>query len=146
MLRRSFRLRAPAILALVCLAAGGCGDVLSDRVAVHPVKGSISFQGQPLVGAFLSLHSKGTSPDAPAPRASVNPDGTFHLSTFESNDGAPEGEYVVTVKWYKPVKVKGELVSGPNALPIKYAHPHSAALEVNVASGENQLPPIQLKR
>lgn len=146
MLRRSFRLRAPAILALVCLAAGGCGDVLSDRVAVHPVKGSISFQGQPLVGAFLSLHSKGTPPDSPAPRASVNPDGTFELSTYEGSDGAPEGEYVVTVKWYKPVKVRGEFVSGPNALPLKYSNPQSSDIEVKVASGENQLPPIQLKR
>jgi hypothetical protein len=140
------RVSIASILSICALAAlTGCGENES-RVPVYPVKGSISFLGQPLSGAFLSLHPKGAARNAPAPRASVKPDGSFELSTFEGSDGAPEGEYLVAVKWYKPVKVKGEIVSGPNALPAKFSNPKTSGIEVNVASGDNQLPPIQLKR
>jgi hypothetical protein len=130
---------------LVVAAALGCGES-ETRVPVHRVKGMITFQGQPISGAFLSLHPKSAAPDVPAPRASVNPDGSFELSTFEGSDGAPEGKYFVTVKWYKPVKVKGEVVSGPNALPAKFSNPKTSGIEVTVASGQNELPTIQLKR
>ena len=89
-----------AVLSLAALWFTGCGKEDTSRVPVHPVSGAISFRGQPTSGAFLSLHPKdGASTGAPSPRATVGPDGKFALSTYNSQDGAPEGDYVVTVQW-----------------------------------------------
>ena len=34
------------------------------------------------------------------PRATVQADGTFKLGTYDGADGAPEGDYKVTVEWW----------------------------------------------
>ena len=49
------------------------------------------------------LHPKGQS-ETPAARAEVKPDGTFVAGTYEVSDGAAEGDYIVTVEWFKPVQ------------------------------------------
>ena len=137
----------PVILtALAVFPFAGCGDSSDGRLAVYPVLGTIQFRGQPISGAFLSLHPKNSAePGAPSPRAMVAADGSFALSTYDGNDGAPEGEYVLTVQWYKPVRQGGELVGGPNVLPKKYASPTTSDVPIKVAAGENRLQPIQLR-
>lgn len=140
-----FRL-ALTFLAFAIFPVVGCGEAESGRVPVHPVLGAIQFHGQPIVGAFVSLHSKsGAGTEVPKPRATVGPDGSFTLTTYEGQDGAPEGEYVLTVQWYKPVRQGAELVSGPNVLPRKYASPQTSDVRITVAAGENRLKPIQLR-
>jgi hypothetical protein len=67
------------------------------------------------------------------------------VTTFDGNDGAPEGEYVVTVQWYKPVRQNNEVVGGPNVLPAKYASAKTSDLRITVAAGENRLNPIQIR-
>src|SRR5688500_4438547 len=94
----------------------GCGEAKPDRVAVHPAAGSVTFKGQPAYGASLTLHPKAGPENLPAPRASVEKDGSFKLSTFNGGDGAPEGEYVATVRWYKLVKAGPDVVAGPNVI------------------------------
>jgi hypothetical protein len=136
---------------LVLLAAGialsaGCSDGDPTRVPVHPVLGAIQFRGQPTNGAFVTLHpTNGASVDAPYPRASVTADGSFTLTTYDGNDGAPAGDYVLTVQWYRPVKQGGDWVGGPNVLPKKYASPQTSEVRITVAAGENRLMPIQLR-
>jgi hypothetical protein len=113
---------------------------------VHPTTGAIQFRGQPISGAFISLHPKGGSvTGAPSPRATVGPDGKFSLSTYDGKDGAPEGDYVLTVQWYKPIRQGNELVGGPNVLPKKYASARTSDLIVKIAAGQNQLQPIQIR-
>jgi hypothetical protein len=131
---------------LVLLA--GCSDGDSTRSAVHPVAGTIQFRGQPASGAFVTLHpiaKDSTHAEVPNPRASVAADGTFTLTTYDGNDGAPAGDYLLTVQWYRPVKQGGDWVGGPNVLPKKYALPQTSGLRITVAAGENRLQPIQLR-
>jgi hypothetical protein len=131
--------------ATACLVAIlGCGEAKPDRVAVHPAAGTITFKGQPAHGASLTLYPKTVAENVPAPRASVEKDGSFKLSTFNGGDGAPEGEYVVTVRWYKLVKQGSDLIAGPNVIPRKYTNPQSSELTIRIAAGENALPPIKL--
>lgn len=135
-----------AAVMFVVVSCLGCGESDAGRVPVHPVRGTISFRGQAMPGALVSLHPK--SPEgntAPTPRGSVDATGAFTLTTYTGGDGAPEGTYVVTVQWYKPVEQQGEWVSGPNVLPPKYATPENSDVEVRVAAGENQLTPIELR-
>jgi hypothetical protein len=131
---------AAAVVILV-----GCGRGDSSRVPVHPVLGAIQFRGQPIVGAFVALHPNNGVTGVPSPRATVGPDGSFALSTYDGNDGAPEGEYILTAQWYKPVKQGNEVVGGPNVLPRRYSSPHTSDVKVLVVAGQNRLKPIQLR-
>ena len=56
--------------------------------------GAIKYQGQPIDGAFVSLHPKSATEGVPNPRATVAKDGSFTVSTYNGNDGAPEGDYI----------------------------------------------------
>jgi hypothetical protein len=146
-LRSHHRLRAGLFVFAIALASlTGCGSADSSRVPVHPASGAIQFRGKPVSGAFVSLHPKGgNNTGAPSPRATVGPDGTFALSTYEGQDGAPEGDYVLTVQWYKPIRQGNELVGGPNVLPPKYSSANTSDLLVKIAAGENQLKPIHIR-
>jgi hypothetical protein len=135
-----------ATITATWLTIAGCGRGDTSRLPVHPVLGTIQFRGQPIGGAFVSLHREDSFfPKAPSPRATVDPDGKFALSTYDAHDGAPEGEYVLTVQWYKPLRQNGELVTGPNVLPAKYAVARTSDVRVKITAGGNQLLPIQLR-
>ncbi len=130
----------------VFVGATGCGSGDGDRIAVYPATGAIKFRGQPVPGAFVSLHRKdGADIDVPHPTATVGADGTFSLSTYAGQDGAPEGDYVLTVQWYKPIRREGEIVGGPNALPPKYASANTSDIVVKIAAEPNNLAPIQIR-
>jgi len=132
------------VIGIGALVGAGCSKPAS-HVPVHPVAGVIKFQGQPAAGAFVALQAKNAVEGTPCPRATVAQDGTFRLSTFSGNDGAPEGDYVLTVQWRKPIRQDGELVGGPNVIPQKYAAASTSDLVVHVAAGDNQLKPILLR-
>ena len=73
-------------------------------------------------------------------------DGTFDLTTYHSGDGAPPGEYAITVELRGLVTGGEEPVrTGPNTLPAKYAKPESSALKYTVVEGENEIPTIDIK-
>jgi hypothetical protein len=131
--------------AIAVLAFAGCGEAKPQQVPVFPVKGTITFKGEPTVGATIGLHPKTAPAEAyPSPRASVGVDGTFKVSTYEGGDGAPEGDYALTVMWYKPVKKGNDVTSGPNVIPAKYTKAETTELEFKVTAGENTIPAIQL--
>jgi hypothetical protein len=134
------------LAAVACLSAiVGCGEAKPERIAVHPAAGTITFKGQPMPGAIVALHPKSALAESvPTPRANVDKDGTFKLSTFDAGDGAPEGEYILTVQWYKPIKQGPDLVSGPNVVPPKYSSPQHSDKIIKIAAGQNNLDPIKL--
>ena len=135
-----------AIVAIAMLAFCGCGDSGSQRVPVFKTAGKITFNNRPVDGAFLVLHPKAAAAaDVPRPTAHVQPDGSFEPTTFDSADGAPAGEYVVTVEWRKLINDRGEWVPGPNLLPAKYSNPATSGVTVMVAEGKNELPAITLR-
>lgn len=138
---------ASTVALIASLLLAGCGRSGPPRVATHPTKGSITFQGQPVSGAFIALHRKQHADhDVPTSTAVVQPDGTFAVSTYDAGDGVPEGEYVVTIQWRKIVKSGSDYVPGPSLLPARYSRPETSDLIVRVAAGDNALPPIALKR
>ena len=79
-------------LAWLAFFATGCGS--SDRMAVSPVQGKVFYQGQPVTGAQVVFLSKDS---APAATAITQADGSFRLTTYEEEDGAAPGPYVVTI-------------------------------------------------
>jgi hypothetical protein len=125
-----------------CLVtAVGCSET---RVPVFPVSGKVSFQGKPPVGAIVALTPVGTTeaPDV-LPTGTVKDDGSFTLTAYEPGDGAPQGEYVATVQWYKVTKELGG--PGPNVLPKNYSTPKNSPVKVTVGNGPVEIPPITIR-
>jgi hypothetical protein len=124
----------------VVLAVAACSAKRPDHPPVYPVRGELLVHGKPAVGAVVSFHPVGNSaPDAVKPQATVEADGTFRPNTFDLRDGAPAGEYALTVFWPGG---KGHV--GPDRLKGRYRDPARPVLKVTVKAGDNVLDPIRL--
>jgi hypothetical protein len=133
------------LLVLPPLAGCGRGDAL-ERLPVHPVSGSIAFGNKSLEGGLVVFHPvAGSDPRVLPARGVVAADGTFAVTTYESNDGAVVGEYIVTVVRTPLVERDGDQIAGPNVLPEKYSRAESSDLTVHVQAGPNQLSPLTLR-
>ena len=108
------------------------GLVAIMALAGCDVTGTIKVDGQIPVGAKLLLCPvTPQGPDAVLPTANVKPDGSFVVTTYKSGDGAPPGEYVVTVAWYK---IDKDGAVGPNVIPEQYANPKTSPIKVTITS------------
>jgi hypothetical protein len=146
----------PVSLCLLCaVAGGGCGGGTEDgRLAVQPASGKVTVAGQPAAGVFVVLYP---APGTPAAQAGVKPsgttgeDGSFRLSTYEQNDGAPAGDYAVTMRWHRA----DPRSAGRPAIPFgrqppdrfrgKYNNPQTTSWRVTIREGDNELPPFEIK-
>ncbi|MDB5306145.1 MAG: hypothetical protein JWO38_347 [Gemmataceae bacterium] len=135
---------ATAIAGMLCLGCSG-----SEQVT-YPVEFQVQVQGKPAVGATVVLHPVGSGdPKTPRPTGKVGESGTVKLSTFAQDDGAPPGEYTVTVDWReeKTVTVGSDQIKdfSPDKLKGRYSRPDgTTAPRVTVEKKPNQLPPLQL--
>lgn len=149
---RPRRLRAATVWSFGVIVTAavltGCEQADPNRVAVFPVTGAATLNGQPLpAGALVVLHPKNTTDARVLPaRGHVGSDGTFKITTYEDNDGAAAGDYAVTVTYYPPVQKGDSVAPGPNVLPRKYENAVTTDLVIHVAEGDNQLPPLTLTR
>jgi hypothetical protein len=133
---------AVATLSMCCLA--GCSGK-SERLAVHPVEGQVHYQGKPLAHALIALHpAHPADPSFPHAQATTDQSGKFHISTYEAHDGAPVGEYSITVVCYSLVGSPGNYQPGPNVLPAKYSRPETSQLSVQIKANSNVLDVIRL--
>lgn len=133
---------------LLVATIAGCGSSTDpNQLPVFPVKGQIAFRGKTPSGALVVLHPKNSASGIEVrPSGHVRDDGTFSVTSYKADDGAPSGEYAITVQWQKTIKNKnGDLARGPNEIPKKYSLPNTSPLAVKIAEGENKLPPIVLK-
>jgi hypothetical protein len=137
----------PAVIAavLMCILVG-CGKRSGDRGALYPAEGQVFVNQEPLAGALVVLYPKGEANAKAAPsRGQAGPDGRFRVGTFAADDGAPQGEYAVTVVRY-PTQKQGDggYAAGRNDLPKKYASPTTTDLRVQIGEGKKSLPPLVL--
>ena len=130
---------------LAALFLIGCGT--ASKPEAVPAGGKLTYNKTTApVGALVVFH-----PVDPAyekriggkPFAKVKEDGTFVLTTFAEGDGAPEGEYGVTVDWRPPAKDGKFAMSisdggnaGPAKLNPKYGNPQQPAFTVTVKKGD----------
>jgi hypothetical protein len=129
--------------ALATFTALGCGG--ESRVSVVPVSGKVTFQGTAPAGAQVVLHPLTRSEETSvAPSGTVKEDGSFQISAYDQGDGAPPGDYVATVQWFRIVAEEGGSGRGPNVLPVKYASPETSPVKVTVKGEATQLEPIDI--
>jgi hypothetical protein len=117
----------------------------SREAATVPVTGKLFINNQPAVEARVTFVPTGKANDGftPNPYARVEADGSFSLSTYRAKDGAPVGDYAVTVVWTK-AESPGGRERGPDLLKGRYAKPQQSPLRVQVVDGKNDLEPFRL--
>lgn len=134
-------------LALVALMATGCGGDELRKLPVAQARGKVLYKGKPPVGAVVLLvPAKDASPDAIKPRGVVGADGVFELATYPSADGkadgAPPGEYRVSLRWTTRRKSATDDDEGgppgppggvqPDRLGERYSDPAASGLTLTV--------------
>lgn len=62
-------------------------------------------------------------------------DGKFEISTYESGDGVPAGDYVITFEWGKMNLIAGSY-DGPDKLGGKYSDSKTSKFKITVTPGE----------
>jgi hypothetical protein len=131
----------------LCLTLCGCGTKHGDRVAVHPVHGKLLVGGKPAPGAEVILYPSGApGPALVRPHATVEPDGAYRLTTFTTRDGAPAGDFALTVIWPGPPgKNQAEDEPGPDRLGRAFAEPKKPAASVHIGTETTELATIDLK-
>lgn len=136
-----------AAVGVVALLGAGCSRT---EPLAYSVEFEVRVQGKPAAGATVVLHPVGKAdPKAPLPSGRVDESGKVRLSTFAQDDGAPPGEYAVTVEWRDQVVVtvgSDKLTEfTADKLKGKYGKPTAPAVRrVTVKKEENKLPPLQL--
>jgi hypothetical protein len=123
-----------------------CG---TGRQPVYPVHGRVlDDNDQPAAGAVVMFHPVGPAdPNAKPIVGRVDETGAFRLTTYTQGDGAPTGEYAVTVFWQPPRKspfdppgpdkLKGSGYGDPNGSKIPHFHVQKQP--------DNEVPTITLK-
>ena len=125
-----------AALAVVCLGLCSCAEKMPDRKPTFPVTGRVQVDGQPAAQLALACHDvRGVDPLHPTVSSAItDQDGKFAVSTYQSGDGLPEGEYVLTFVWGK-----FDLISksyGGDGLKGRYMNPLKSACRCKVETGK----------
>ena len=124
-------------------AVSGCGK---RGPVLYPVKGVVLINGQPardvnMMFTPVAPPEAGATPLSPA--AVTGEDGSFRLMSFKPGDGAPAGDYRVTVIY--PMNRFNKHLSGIDRLKGKFANPKTSRLTAKVEPKSNELPPFDLK-
>jgi hypothetical protein len=130
-------------LAGVCLLllVPACGG--PSRKPVFPVTGQVfDNHKKPAAGAAVIFHP--VNPDAvdqAKPVGHVDDRGNFSLTTYEKDDGAAEGEYVVTIEWRPPKKTPFE-PEPPDRLEGRYSNSKTSVLRARIEKQSTTLKPF----
>ena len=86
-------LRSWMMLAVSATLLAGCSGG-ADKVATVPVSGTIKLKGQPVSNARVVFRATGLPRN---PAGTTDAQGQYKLTTMDPDDGAPVGNYTVTV-------------------------------------------------
>jgi len=130
-------------LLVACTACSG---------GLNSVTGKVTHKGEPVKGAVLVFVPKGGDNTQLRPSGTSGEGGSFSLMTG-TKQGAPAGEYQVTITWIEYVTKSGKPAKmGMSAeeeeirdrLKGRYADPTKSGLTATIKSGSNTLPAFDL--
>jgi hypothetical protein len=117
-----FRLIALSVLPVFLLAASGCGQAQAELPDLIPVKGKVTYKGQPVSKGVIRFEPDGYGRPA---NGKLNSDGTFVLTTLKEGDGVVAGQHRVYIT------NTGKSVA-KEAVPKKYTSPNTSKLVADV--------------
>ena len=131
-----------------CLIAGALALLLSscgrtDSPRPYPCKGSVRINGEPAKDAMVAFyHLDEWGKRTIVPMAWTDDHGDFVLTTYKEGDGAPAGDYEVTITWPAYHTRRGV---GPDRLDGRFADPKKSGLHAHVEAKDNELEPFTIK-
>jgi hypothetical protein len=142
-----------ALTAVVALTAAGCGGSAPtppglEKQSTVPVSGILTYKGKPVANASISFQALDGKVSA---RGSTDASGSFRLTSYTKDDGAPVGKYKVTAAAGGPKEIEpGVLEPEPpggfkSPIPNKYANPATTDVIVEVKAGDKNEFTIDLK-
>lgn len=148
MLRSTLRIRRMSLWAALAGLAVLCSSCeKSNRKPVYPARGKVLFEGKPAAGATVFFYlvendASGTpnlkiDRDGIAPFGVTDTDGSFQMTTYLTFDGAPAGEYVVTIRYPEPPR-RGDDEQGPDRLRGRYNDFKTSPLRATVEKKTNE--------
>lgn len=133
--------------ALLIVAMAGCGIRPISIPKTTPVKGSVTLKGKPASGVLVQFHPKfSTGKLKFIPSGETDATGKYVLSTGKPGDGAPVGDYVVTLRRNR---IESDKQNSGIELEVdefkgKYSNPDQSQFKVTVKAGENEIEAFQL--
>ena len=137
------RSRQILLVMIACCIATivGCGKE-ETRLPTYKVTGKVVKKGVGVPNATVIFHAKIPPKGFIKPRAISNAHGEFTLTTYVLGDGAPEGEYEITLEqWLND----NPQVGATNRLPKKLGSPSASGLKASVAATQNTLSPFEIR-
>jgi hypothetical protein len=128
------------------VALAGCGKkpaVNQDWLPTYPAKGTVKINGVAAEGAIVRLYPVNPQPESKSPvvpTGRVQADGSFELMTYKTGDGAPEGDYVMTVEWPDPqinAAQGGMPEDPPDRLQGRFAKRDTSKLKTHISTSDN---------
>lgn len=134
---------AIAILSFVT----GCFNSKLTPPKTVPVSGSITYKGKPAPGVRVKFHPQFNIGKLEfIPYGETGPDGRYVLNTGLPGNGAPKGEYLVSLEMpYIDADPQDGLETELDRLKGAYSDPYKNEWTVILDEGENLLDPIQIK-
>tara|TARA_R100001132_G_scaffold23821_1_gene22413 strand:- start:7875 stop:8318 length:444 start_codon:yes stop_codon:yes gene_type:complete len=130
------RNRSGLLLLLVMLLCYGCGQP-DDRLPTARVTGTIAFDGTPLTSGNIMFFPVSGGKHAVG---MIGEDGAFHLSTYESGDGAVPGKHKVVIQVSHGSPDGTAVPVKTSSIPAKYSQRDTTTLTAEVAAeGANKL-------
>ncbi len=122
------------------LLSGCSGNDWQART--YPTTGQVMINGAPPAKSIIKLEYLGSPADSRElpPFAIVRNDGTFTVTTYKTGDGAPLGEYAITIRWPKDLSNP----ESPDRLLDAFSSKDKAITNITITKGENIIPPIDL--
>ncbi|MEY4396222.1 MAG: hypothetical protein RL595_3471 [Planctomycetota bacterium] len=140
-------------LILFCQVLGCGGDPsFKPSVPVFPAKGKLEFQGKPLDGVTLIFNPVDENQKI-KPQATTDGEGNFTATTFQTGDGAPEGEFLITLvvkteesdSAREDAEGNGRAKPAKTKFPVKFQNPTTSTLRVKVSKGQADLGTLEIK-
>jgi hypothetical protein len=129
------QLRKSTVL-LISMVISGCGSSSNESgVVTVPAKGKILVDSKSFAGLKIQLDK------VPYPHAVTDDKGEFVLETIQPGDGAPTGDYEVSIT--SPTNEGLGKISDP--IGSRYADTSKSGLTAKIGDSETKIPDFQLK-
>lgn len=131
----SVKLRGQLWLVIACLVLlPACKKQTGFRKTTVPVTGQVRVDGEipssPVQIRCTNLG--GIDQEHPTVSSAITGEGgTFSISTYESGDGVPEGDYVLTFEW-KQMNLVSMSYGGPDQLKGRYSDAEKSDIRFTV--------------
>jgi hypothetical protein len=132
---------------VLCLLAS-CSKPPLPGPQPHPVHGKIVYRGQPAKGFRVTFHTTMAWKGAQfRPSGMTDENGEYRLRSYQSDDGAPAGEYVVTFEWPQQLNtpdLDDAVQRTMDRLQGLYNNPKKSRFKAVVHEGNNEVDPFVL--